>query len=529
MKELLIPLGKIAHEMQKERGRVILYLCGYSAYDEKEMRARFQQTDQTVNEFNSIYTNWVDDNRLSENTKNRIGNLTANIDALNDRRDLILIKELNVTDSITSYSHKVIGPIIDVMVEIALNNPEYASNHVSAFSNFLNFKERIERERYIGARGLIMNTIDNVEFVENFRFLISEQDSYKDTFLQLATPAQKEIYENHMGSFSMQKVDELHDRMINNPSNDKDDITISEWLDLITEKVDLMQDIEMGLIDTLPSEKASPVKIQNVKNASDVQFGSFTNEQIDFIKTLPIFKGISDCLLSDLLKSATVASHKKGKLLFLEGENPDKLYIILDGWVKLYKGNSNGEETIVQMLTSGDMIAESAVFLNATYPISAQVAKTAEILTLPASIIRGNVEEYNELAINVLKAMSVHSQLLIQGMESIRLKSATERVGWYLLKLLLEQGRVPDMVELPYDKSIIASYLDMKPETFSRTLKKFKQKGFEIRKDAVILPQVKALCGFCDSDVAGICSRHGTPECPNPDCISSEEIVLFED
>ena len=70
--------------------------------------------------------------------------------------------------------------------------------------------------------------------------------------------------------------------------------------------------------------------------------------------------------------------------------------------------------------------------------------------------------------------------------------------------------------------------MDTKPETFKRTLK-FKQKGFEIKKNTVIVPQVKALCGFCGSDVVGICARHGTPECPNPECISSEEIILFDD
>ena len=72
---------------------------------------------------------------------------------------------------------------------------------------------------------------------------------------------------------------------------------------------------------------------------------------------------------------------------------------------------------------------------------------------------------------------------------------------------------MPDMVELPYDKSLIASYLDMKPETFSRTLKKFKQKGFEIRKDAVILPQgmpVSLLFGHAPNGNA-----------LNPNCVGS--------
>ena len=145
---------------------------------------------------------------------------------------------------------------------------------------------------------------------------------------------------------------------------------------------------------------------------------NFTNLQQEFIKTLPLFKGLTDSALSELFRNASIGQFKKGELLFMEGEQPEKLYIILEGWVKLFKGNSSGEETIVQMLTSGDMIAESAVFLNAPYPISAQVAKGAQILTLPASIIRENVKTNNDLALNVLTAMSVHSQLLIKGMES---------------------------------------------------------------------------------------------------------------
>jgi CRP-like cAMP-binding protein len=194
----------------------------------------------------------------------------------------------------------------------------------------------------------------------------------------------------------------------------------------------------------------------------------------------------------------------------------------LNGWVKVYKGNASGDETILQMLTSGEMILESAVFLNAAYPLNAQVTKSSTILSFPAPIIREQVKANNSLALNVLNGMSLHSQILIQDMESIRLKSAVDRVGWFFLKLLIEQGHVTDRVELPYDKSLIASYLDMKPETFSRTLQKFKQRGFDIRKDAVILPNANSLCGFCDSESSSVCTRHGTSDCPNPDCVPGD-------
>lgn len=529
MKESLIPLGRIMHEMQKERGCVILFLSSKLALDEEGIRQKFLESNYAVEELAVKIPDWVKEGKLEDGMDKKITAVLEEIKKITIQRDLVLNKEISATDIISGYSHKIIGPIIDLMIDVALNDPDHDSTHVSAYSNFLNLKERIGRERALGIRGLVFNSFANEEFIDNFRFLISEQDSYKDTFMALATPSQKSCYNRYMNDFSVKKIDEMHKALQDEKNGDSFDISPQDWNDLATQKIDLMHKAEIDLVATLLKDVDRTEKVEEKGDRFYMGLNSFSAKQQEFIQTLPLFKGLPESTLSDLFRNASVGSYKKGKLLFLEGELPNRLYIILDGWIKLYKGNSNGEETIVQMLTSGDMIAESAVFLNAPFPISAQVAKNAQILSMPAPIIRENVKTNNDLAINVLTAMSVHSQLLIQGLESIRLKSATERVGWFLLKLLLEQGRVPDMVELPYDKSLIASYLDMKPETFSRTLKKFKQKGFEIRKDAVILPKVKALCGFCDSDVAAICSRHGTEECPNPDCISTKDEIVFYD
>ena len=62
----------------------------------------------------------------------------------------------------------------------------------------------------------------------------------------------------------------------------------------------------------------------------------------------------------------------------------------------------------------------------------------------------------------------------------------------------------------------------MKPETFSRTLKYFKKLNFKIEKDTIILPNMKALCGFCDIDIALSCKQHETKKCPNPIEIDKE-------
>lgn len=527
MKMVLASLGGVLHAFQKERGSVILFLASDGKYYSDKVNQRFLDTDYAIEELNSKTPEWERNSLIDVATNTKITELFENIKNLTQKRQSVLRMDMRLTEAVSIYSHKIIGSIIDIIVEFALCDPKNVPSQVSTYANFLHLKERIGRERVLGARGLVQGAFSNPEFLENYQFLISEQNSYHDTFLALATEKQQECYDNHMDDYAITRLEEMHEKLISlNDIEGSYNISPTEWYDLTTQKIDLMRKVELELINTLGETSRDDNESTNNQKNSSLDELVIEQRHKDFIKTLSIFKGLEPKIFESLLRNATIKKYTKGNLLFLQGEQPNRLYIILNGWVKIYKGNEYGDETILQMLTSGDMILESAVFLNAPYPLNAQVSKKAVILSLPAPIIREQVKSNNNLALNVLNGMSLHSQILIQDMESIRLKSTTERVGWFFLRLLLEQGRVIDKMELPYDKSLIASYLDMKPETFSRTLKKFKSQGFDIKKDEVILPNVNALCGFCDPDTGSVCSRHGTADCPNPDCLP-EELFQF--
>ncbi len=183
--------------------------------------------------------------------------------------------------------------------------------------------------------------------------------------------------------------------------------------------------------------------------------------------------------------------------------------------MKLYKSTEAGDEAVLQMLSAGDSLMEAAVFLNIPSLVSAQVVQDAKLLSLPAPIIRQNMADNRNLALNMIGGLSMRSQGLIRQIEHSRLKTATERVGWFLLKLGMEQnGGKANAITLPYDKSTIASYLDMTPETFSRTLKRFKNKGFRIQNDKITKPDPKALCVFCDEALSEACIFKDQELCP---------------
>lgn len=297
---------------------------------------------------------------------------------------------------------------------------------------------------------------------------------------------------------------------------------LSNGYNMTTQKTDLPH--KKGLAFDKPSSEPSKANIvKNSVNDAHV-FGSsiIKHHYFSFIQKLDVLQNIPEQLRDELIRTATIKHCPRFNLLFQEGEKPDHLYIVLDGCVKLFKGNAGGDEAILKLMTKGDMFLASSVFLNATYPVNAQVTKNADILSFPASSIRNGIKTHSRFALNILNDISQNSQSIIQHAQKVRLKSATERVGWFLLKLLVQQGMSSGMIELPYDKTSIAAYLDMKPETLSRALKKFKKYDFNIKNNSIAIPSSNSLCGFCDTDIGLLCNRHGTPDCPNPDCIPEE-------
>lgn len=518
MKDTLVALSHILHEMQNERGAATLFVGSEGSLYADTINQKFLESDYSIKVLSSAMPGHRKNLTLDPEVMGKVDELLQTLGQFSELRDRILAQDITTSQIISTYSHMIIGPVLNLMIDMALNDQRNDTKNVSAFTNFLHLKERIGRERALGIKGLLSHSFGNSEFIENFRFLISEQASYEKIFVTLANDDQKSCYNRYMNDFSVIRMEEMHQLLENDESEENIDISTVDWLELSTQKIDLMHKVEIELIDTLVRNNEGDGSL----NPNRSNHSSINKIQKDFIFTLPLFNGLAEQTSHEILQNATLRNFKKGNHLFLEGEFSNSLFIILEGWVKLYKGNSSGDETIVQMLTSGDMVAESAVFLNAPYPINAQTAKSAKVLVIPAKIIKKLLRTNNNLALNILNGMSVHSHMLIQGIEAVRLKSATERVGWFLLKQLLGQDRLTDIVELPYDKSLIASYLDMKPETFSRTLKKFKARGFEINKNTIILPEVNALCGFCDTDAAAMCTKHGTPDCPNPDCVPDD-------
>lgn len=523
VQKLLHLLGDIVHQLQRERGSASLYIDSLGRIFSRRFDQQTAVVDKSVSEFKSFYALTEVKDALPVSFEGRLNILVQKYDELSELRDKIRLLSARYTQALNTYTFNYTMPTIDAMIELAQREPGHNSALVSAYSNFLQWKEKVGMERALGARGFYTYSFRNQEFCDRFVALVAEQKNYLETFKALASPSQIAITQSALDNSEYEALADINTLLEEGaPPNEIEQYSGETWFDLLTRMINKLRDAEIDLVRGLegaPSQQGATVLPAGPSGQTGRQKGASTlvTQYRPFLKTLPTFSAIPDDDLDELLSFAQIREYTKDKLLFLRDEPAARLYIVLNGWVKVYNGLESGEEAILQMLGSGETLLESAVFLNVPAPVSAQVVEHALLLSIPAPVIRQRIQSNPQLAVNMLNAVSIRSQRLVQQIELSRLKSAQERVGWFLLRLALNQKSPDGVIFLPYEKSIIASYLDMRPETFSRTLQKLKKEGFDVSADRVKMPDSRALCDFCDVELAGHCSLVHTEDCPRPE------------
>ena len=109
---------------------------------------------------------------------------------------------------------------------------------------------------------------------------------------------------------------------------------------------------------------------------------SLTNSELNLIRSTALLGQLSDELFDRLLKEARVQELDIGEGLFVQGDEVDAFFIVLEGWVKLYRLTESGGEAVVSVFTRGQSFAEAAVFSMATYPVTADAVAPTRVLRI---------------------------------------------------------------------------------------------------------------------------------------------------
>ncbi len=184
----------------------------------------------------------------------------------------------------------------------------------------------------------------------------------------------------------------------------------------------------------------------------------------------PFFRDLPEKDIDDFLLQSPYKGYAKHEEIIRHGQKADRLFVVAEGWVKLYRQAKGGDEAVIHMCTKGDIFGEAAVLAHGDYSFSAQAAENASVIEISANLVHTKTKENPEIMARLLKIMSREIQEIQSENEHLSLMSASQRVGCLLLQLSSGMIGKGGTFSFPYDKALAASRLGMKPETFSRAL-----------------------------------------------------------
>lgn len=220
------------------------------------------------------------------------------------------------------------------------------------------------------------------------------------------------------------------------------------------------------------------------------------------VRSTPLFGTMPQDVVQSIVGNRAVRSFEKGVALFQQGEAASSFFVVLDGWVKLFRITPDGGEAVVGVFRRGETFAEAAIFLGGRYPVSAEIVTNARLLRVDGEALRSRIREQPDLALSMLASASYHLKSLVEQIEQIKLLSAPQRIADFLVRLCpVHEGSCT--IELPYEKALIASRLGMKPESLSRALAKLRPLGVSVDREQVTIVDVHLLRGFVESSDRG--------------------------
>lgn len=203
------------------------------------------------------------------------------------------------------------------------------------------------------------------------------------------------------------------------------------------------------------------------------------HEHIDIplmLSRLPMFLELTGKQIEHITTHTREKRLTKGEMLFQKGDTPRGFYVVVYGQIKLAFPSSQGNEKVINILGPRQSFGEAAMFMDRPYPVFAEALSETLLLHIARNAVFDLLEQDTSFARSLLAGLSMRLHSLVQDVESYSLRSSTQRVLGFLLHQCerdngdrLGADDIADItISLPTSKQVIASRLNLTPETLSR-------------------------------------------------------------
>jgi CRP-like cAMP-binding protein len=221
------------------------------------------------------------------------------------------------------------------------------------------------------------------------------------------------------------------------------------------------------------------------------------------ITSIAVFGGLKAEAVRHIVAPATAIFLRPRELIVRQDDPATAFFIVIDGWVKLYRTSLYGADTVIEMSTKGQSFAEVDAFTSGRYFAAAEAVSEVRVARIPADHVVQCIRRNPDIGLAMIASASRRMHHLIQDVEQLKTQSGVQRVAEFIASLAVaEQGHCA--VALPYDKVLIAGRLGLTPESLSRAFARLRSIGVVVDAAQVKVKDVATLRRVANDDRAQV-------------------------
>lgn len=201
---------------------------------------------------------------------------------------------------------------------------------------------------------------------------------------------------------------------------------------------------------------------------------------VRLLKRVPIFTKMGDSELVYIVQQCVTHSCKRDRVIFVEEEVGQSLFIIVRGSVKISRTSEDGREVILTILKAGDFFGELSLLDGKSRSATVTALEDSELLTLRRSEFILLIEKYPQIAVELLIVLAARIRQADVQIESLTLHDALGRVASAIIHVAeqtgLKRGDAIIIPKLPIQNDL-ASMAGTARETISRVMAVLEEKG----------------------------------------------------
>ncbi|PSK99407.1 transcriptional regulator [Murinocardiopsis flavida] len=221
------------------------------------------------------------------------------------------------------------------------------------------------------------------------------------------------------------------------------------------------------------------------------------DETNEVLRKAPLFEALDDDAAAALRASVSEVRLGRGQTLFSEGDEGDRLYVILSGKVKLTRTAVDGRENLLGVLGPSEMFGELSLFDPRPRTASAIAVTDAVLAGLGHDDLRPFIGSQPQVGLQLLKALAARLRRTNDTMADLVFTDVPGRVAKQLLDLAERFGKEgEDGLHVHHDltQEELAQLVGASRETVNKALAEFALRGWlRIEAKAVVLLDIERM------------------------------------